>query len=78
MQTGSIRVLDIRGRYVHIIFVNIDERLEALTHSVELLASMQIATEKRLQLLIDSTARVAAAIRDHEERLDNLEGRRPQ
>jgi len=58
--------------------MNMEQRLEALTQSVELLASMQVETEKRLQLLIDSVTRMATAIRDHEERLDNLEGNQPQ
>lgn len=31
--------------------MNIDERLEALTHSVELLAGMQIETEKHIEVL---------------------------
>ncbi len=31
--------------------MNIDESLEALTHSVELLAGMQIETEKHIEVL---------------------------
>jgi hypothetical protein len=34
--------------------MSIDERLEAITHSVELLAGMQIETEKRLVRLTEN------------------------
>ena len=34
--------------------MNIDARLEALTHTVELLAGMQVDTEKRLARLEES------------------------
>lgn len=37
--------------------MNIDERLEALTHTVELMASMQQETEKTLQTHIKTTER---------------------
>lgn len=56
----------------------IDERLEALTQTVELLGGMQIETERKLQNLIDTVNRVALVVVDHEERLDGLEGKRPQ
>jgi hypothetical protein len=51
--------------------VTIDERLEALTHSVELIASMQLKTEKEIERL----ARYARTIVvDHEQRSAALEG----
>jgi hypothetical protein len=79
--------------------MNIDERLEALTHSVELLAGMQIETEKRMGQLAESMAQLTNRTSrleesmvtlvdgmtlltrialDHTERIDNLEGNRPQ
>jgi hypothetical protein len=58
--------------------MTIDERLEALTHSVELLAVMHKDLEQQTAQrfaetleFINQLARVAAA---HEQRLDNLEG----
>jgi len=38
--------------------MSVDERLEALTHSVELLAGMQIETEKRMATLIEQSTRL--------------------
>lgn len=65
--------------------MTIDERLEALTQSVELLASMQKETEKRLQGLLEvstqleqSMIRLVRVVVRHEERLDDIEGNRPQ
>ncbi len=72
--------------------MNIDERLEGLTHSVELLAGMQIETEKRMAQLVEQSTRLQDAIAtmaegvaqitrvvlDHDQRIDNLEGRHPQ
>jgi hypothetical protein len=72
--------------------VNIDERLEGLTHSVELLAGMQIETEKRMAQLLEQSTRLQDAIAtmaegvaqitrvvlDHDQRIDNLEGRQTQ
>jgi len=49
----------------------IDERLEALTHSVELLAQMQIKTEKEIRRL---GRYVRMIVLDHEARLLALEG----
>jgi hypothetical protein len=49
----------------------IDERLEALTHSVELLASMQMKTEKEIKTL---GRYVRMIVIDHELRLLKLEG----
>jgi phage-related minor tail protein len=60
--------------------VNIDERLEALAQTVEIMASMQQETERNLQRLgerVDAvTAAVAILVRiveSHERRLDNLD-----
>jgi hypothetical protein len=41
--------------------VTIDERLEALTHTVELLAGMQVESEKLLQSLTKAQARTEKA-----------------
>jgi len=59
----------------------IDERLEALTQTVEILVGIQVASEKRIDKILDavqqdgenirSLARIAEA---HEHRLDGLEG----
>jgi len=58
--------------------MNIDERLEALTQSVELLAGMQRETEreqKKTSLEIRKLARlVRVIVVDHEARLLALEG----
>jgi hypothetical protein len=50
--------------------MNIDERLEALTHSVELIAQMQIKTEKEIRTL---GRFVRTIVLDHESRLLALE-----
>ncbi len=49
----------------------IDERLEALAHSVELIAHMQVKTEKEIRRL---GRLVRTIIFDHEARLLQLEG----
>jgi hypothetical protein len=49
----------------------IDERLEALTHSVELVAQMQLKTEKEIHRL---GRYVRAIVLNHEARLLALEG----
>ena len=58
--------------------MTIEERLEALTQTVELLGGMQVETEKKLQRLIDTVNRVALLVVDHDERLDDLEGNQAQ
>jgi hypothetical protein len=65
--------------------MNIDERLEALTHSVELLAAMHQDSEKRMQRLeelvtgiAEGTARLLHIVQIHEQRLDDLEGNQTQ
>jgi len=76
--------------------MNIDERLEALTQSVELLAAVQRDSEKRIEArftklienmdrlaqatirLDEGMLRVANILMNHEERIENLEGKRPQ
>jgi hypothetical protein len=58
--------------------MTIDERLEALTHSVELIAQMQQTTEKELRRLsrdVRGFMRTAQLILlDHETRLRQIEG----
>jgi hypothetical protein len=61
--------------------MNIDERLEALTHTVELLAGMQVDTEKRLARLeesmttvADGMAQLTRIVLNHHERIEKLEG----
>lgn len=63
--------------------MNIDERLEALTHSVELLATMHKDSEDRMerveQLVSDiaeGTARLLHVAELHEQRISRLEERR--
>jgi len=76
--------------------MNIDQRLEALTQSVELLAAIERDSEKRIEArftkLIENMDRLAQAttrldegmlrmaniLMNHEERIENLEGKRPQ
>ena len=64
--------------------MNIDERLEALTHSVELLAEMHKDNEKRMGARMDATDKqitrlgkyvraVAQLVLDHEARLRRVE-----
>lgn len=69
--------------------MNIDERLEALTQSVELLAGMHKETERLhkqnetlMGEMMNAIARLAhiaeihdGRLDDHQERIDNLEGR---
>lgn len=54
--------------------MNIDERLEALTHSVELLAPMQATNEKQIKRLGKYIRSVSQLVLDHEARLRSLEG----
>ncbi len=51
--------------------MTLDERLEALTHSVELVAQMQMTTEKEIRRL---ARYVRMIVIDHEGRLLKLEG----
>jgi hypothetical protein len=61
--------------------MSIDERLEAITRNLELLASIQADTEQKLNRLADTVntgfTKVAAILVRHEERLDDLEGNQP-
>jgi hypothetical protein len=50
--------------------MTIDERLEALTHSVELIAQMQVKTEKEIRTL---GRFVRTIVLDHKARLLALE-----
>jgi len=51
--------------------MTIDEQLEALTHSVELIAQAQLKTEKEIHTL---GRYIRAIVLDHEARLLVLEG----
>jgi uncharacterized protein (DUF1330 family) len=51
--------------------MTIDERLQALTHSVELIAQVQLKTEKEIRQLVRY---VRTIVLDHEARLLVLEG----
>ena len=53
--------------------MNIDERLEALTHSVELLAEMHKDTEKEMKRLGKYIRAVSQLVLDHEARLRRIE-----
>ena len=60
------------------------ERTGAVTHSVELLASMQIEAENRVKRLEEKVATIADGmglltriVLEHEQRIENLEGNRP-
>jgi hypothetical protein len=59
--------------------MTIDERLEALTRSLELLASIVAENEKRQTLaetaLNERFSLLAQVLLRHDERLDRLEGR---
>lgn len=65
----------------------IEERLEAITHNLELVSQMQLRTEQVVNVLAEDQAkteramertervlaRIASLVRDHEERLQDLE-----
>ena len=66
--------------------MTIDERLEALTHTVELLAQMHLdrdreyqlrfqRNEERLRQLMDAMNRLGRIIEIDEQRLDDMEDR---
>jgi hypothetical protein len=54
--------------------MNIDERLEALTHSVELLAGLHRDNEKQMKRLGKYIRSVSQLVLDHETRIRALEG----
>jgi hypothetical protein len=61
--------------------MNIDERLQALTETVEILAGMQRENEKRFgqithnfEIVLDSIKRLENIAMAHDHRLDDLEG----
>ncbi|HEU0139871.1 MAG TPA: hypothetical protein VFQ79_09185 [Bryobacteraceae bacterium] len=69
--------------------MTIDERLEALTQTVEIIAGMQQETERlmqesdrrteaRIAQLTETMNRLANIVIRHEERLDQLDGGDPQ
>lgn len=65
----------------------IEERLEAIAHNLELVSQMQLRTEQVVNVLAEDQvkteramertervlARIASLVRDHEERLQDLE-----
>ena len=59
--------------------MNIDQRLEALTQSVELLAAMHRDNERnmteRMAQMMDAITRLANIAAIHDQRLDDLENR---
>jgi hypothetical protein len=61
--------------------MDMDERLEALAQTVEILAGMQRENEKRFdqvthnfEIVLDSIKRLEAIATSHEDRLEDLEG----
>jgi hypothetical protein len=59
---------------------SIDERLDAVARNLELVSQMQLRTEQVVNLLAEDQAktervmlRIASLVRDHEQRLQNLE-----
>ena len=54
--------------------MNTDERIEALTQSVELLASMQRETGRHIVKMSDAITRLANIAEAHEQRIEELEG----
>ena len=72
--------------------MNIDERLEALTHTVELLAAMHKDNEKRMEQfgrrnarledlvtqIAEGTARLLRTVEAHEQRISDLEDNQRQ
>jgi hypothetical protein len=55
--------------------MTIDERLEALTQTVELIAHAQIKNDERMGQLMEMMTRLGNIVIGHEERIDRLEGR---
>ena len=53
--------------------MTIDERIEALTQSVELLASFHKDNEQRMARMMDAITRLANIAVNHEERIEDLE-----
>jgi hypothetical protein len=50
--------------------MNIDERLEALAQSLELVVSLHRDNERRLAQVMDTMNRLGRIIESHEQRLD--------
>ena len=55
--------------------MNLDERLEALTQTVEIMARMHRENEKRLAAVMDTMNRMGRIIEIHDADLDNLNHR---
>ncbi len=56
--------------------MSIDERIQALTESVELLASFHRDTEAALKKLADAVAPIVQLVLLHEQRIKDLESGR--
>jgi hypothetical protein len=54
------------------------ERVDAIARNVELLSGMQIESERRHNRLMEAVERMVNIVVSHDERLDRLEGTRPQ
>ena len=63
-------------------FDRLTERLDAIARNLELLSGMQIESERRLQQFISEVnsglTRFARILDNHEDRIEGLEGDRPQ
>jgi hypothetical protein len=55
-------------------FARIEEKHAALAESVEVLAGMRRVTERNLDRLSGAVVVLAASVRSHQDRLNNLEG----
>ena len=57
--------------------MNIDERIEALTQSVELLRTLhrdlEVKTDQRMNQMTDAVTQLVRIVATHERRIDNLE-----
>lgn len=61
--------------------MDLDERLQTMSHDIELLISMQASNERRFEqigrnfeVIADSLKRLERIAAAHEQRLDDLEG----
>ena len=57
-----------------VVGIDLDERLEALTHSVELLAAIHKDNEREMKRLGKYVRSVTQIVLDHEIRIRSLEG----
>jgi hypothetical protein len=68
-------VLDNAERSAYIGTMTIEERLDGLTQTLELVAGIQKDNEHRMAQLIDTVNRIGIAVESHEHRIGNLEER---